>query len=385
MSSLGDYDDTKRVLVESVCGWAQSNLAPSVKDRDASGEFDRALYERLGCELGIFGVTLPESLNGAGLDVSATIAVIEALSMTDPGMAMSYLSHELLFSHQLYWTWQAIGEEVPARHADILKRHVLGGMAMTEPNAGTDVLGMRTTAVETEDGYRLDGVKQWITNGPDGDAFLVYARTGEDRRAISLFLVTSDCAGFDRTPCDEKMGMRTSSTGVLVFQDCHIPKDSLVGRLNDGLRPMLRNLTVERLGLAAQSCGIAQSCFDVMRAYSTQRIAFGKQIVEFGQIQKMLSESYATCRAMHAILYEGVREILSGRREASVTADAVKLFCSSAGERVSRDAVQMLGANGYSSAYPVERLHRDSILLSIGGGTNEALQKNISRLLTRSA
>lgn len=383
MCSRREQDDMKRVLVESVRGWASGNLAPSVKARDAAGMFDRSLYMRLGSELGLFGVTLPEALDGAGLDVSTTIAVIEALSMTDPGIAMSYLSQELLFSHQLYWTWQASGEAMPERHAEILKHHVLGGMAMTEPNAGTDVLGMRTTAVETSDGYRIDGVKQWITNGPDGDAFLVYARTGETRRAISLFLVTADSPGFERSPCDEKMGMRTSSTGVLMFQDCRIPRDALVGKLHEGLRPMLRNLAVERLGLAAQSCGIARACFDIMRAYSAQRMAFGKPIAEFGQVQKMLSESYSVCRAMHALLEEGVSEILSGSSDASVTADAVKLFCASAGERVSRDAVQVLGANGYSSAYPVERLHRDSILLSIGGGTNEALQKNLSRLLTR--
>lgn len=383
MCSRHEQDEVKRVLVESVCGWARENLGPSVKARDAAGMFDRSLYMRLGSELGLFGVTLPEALDGAGLDVSVTIAVIEALSMTDPGIAMSYLSQELLFSHQLYWTWQACGDAMPERHAALLKHHVLGGMAMTEPNAGTDVLGMRTTAVETSDGYRIDGVKQWITNGPEGDAFLVYARTGEARRAISLFLVTADCPGLERSPCDEKMGMRTSSTGVLMFQDCRIPRDALVGKLHEGLRPMLRNLAVERLGLAAQSCGIARACFEIMRGYSAQRMAFGRPIAEFGQIQRMLSESYSVCRAMHALLEEGVSEILSGSSDASVTADAVKLFCASSGERVSRDAVQVLGANGYSSAYPVERLHRDSILLSIGGGTNEALQKNLSRLLTR--
>lgn len=385
MSSRVEMEETCRILVESVSGWAEANLVPSVTARDAAGKFDRALYMRLGSELGLFGVTLPESLGGCGLDVSATIAVIEALSKSDPGMAMSYLSHELLFAHQLYWTWAGYGDALPLRHADVLKRHVLGGMAMTEPNAGTDVLGMCTKAEATEDGYRIDGVKQWITNGPVGDAFLVYARTGEDRRAISLFLVTSDCPGFARASCDEKMGMRTSSTGVLMFQNCRVPRDALVGRLHEGLRPMLRNLAVERLGLAAQSCGIAWACFEVMRDYSVHRKAFGRSIAEFGQIQKMLSESYAQCRAMRALLQEGVREILDGSRDATVTADAVKLFCASSGERVSRDAIQVLGANGYSSAYPVERLHRDSILLSIGGGTNEALQKNLSRLVTRSS
>jgi isovaleryl-CoA dehydrogenase len=256
-------------------------------------------------------------------------------------------------------------------------------MAMTEPDAGTDVLGMKTTAVAAEDGFILNGIKQWITNGPIGRYFLVYARTGEGRRDISLFLVEAGIEGFSAASCGEKMGMRSSPTGILTFQDCHLPADACVGRLHEGLRPMLRNLGVERLGLAAQSIGIAGTCLSVMKDYARSRFAFGHPIAEFGQVQSMIATSYAKYKAMKGMMAQTVSAFLEHSPEASIDADATKLFCAGAGEEISRMAIQVLGANGYSAAYPVERLHRDAVLLSIGGGTNEALQKNMTRLLTR--
>ncbi len=378
-----DFDDTHRELFHTVQAWAKKTLAPGAAERDRDASFDEALYRRLDTELGLMNITLPESLGGSELDVAATILAIEALSEQDPGIAMSYLSQELLFAHQLYWSWHFSGRNMPERHKTILKNKWISGMAMTEPNAGTDVLGMSTTASRTEDGFVLNGVKQWITNAPVGKAFLVYARTGEARRDISLFMVEAGIPGFSCSECEHKMGMRSSPTGILTFQDCRIPETSLVAEFNGGLVPMIRNLAIERLGLAAQSCGIASTCFEEMRRYAIERHAFGKSIVEFGQIQRLLSESYASLLAMHTMLYTTIRQVMDNDPESSVNADAVKLFCATAAETISRNAIQILGANGYSTAYPVERLHRDSVLLSIGGGTNEALQKNISRQLIR--
>ena len=383
MFSRLSFGEIHESLKSSVRGWSHAHLMPGAAERDRASGFDEALYRRLDTELGIMNITLPESLGGAGLDIAATILVIGCLSECDPGMAMSYLSQELLFSHQLYWSWQNSGQEMPARHADILKEKALSGMAMTEPDAGTDVLGMRTTAVPDEKGFILNGSKQWITNGPVGRYFLVYARTGEDRRDISLFLADSRTPGFSRSSCEEKMGMRSSPTGILTFDHCVLPPDSCVGGLHNGLTPMLRNLGVERLGLAAQSLGIARTCLETMHGYVTTRQAFQKPIVEFGQVQRMLSLSYTKYQAMKAMLTASLWEMLENSPRASLDSDATKLFCAEGGEEISRMAVQCLGANGYSSAYPVERLHRDAILLSIGGGTNEALQKNISRLLAK--
>lgn len=381
MSLHLNFGDIHTSLAESVRGWAHANWDPGAAQRDEESRFDETLYRRLDTDLGIMNITLPEELGGSNLDVAATILVIEALSESDPGMAMSYLSQELLFAHQLYGTWHALNRPVPEEHAQILRNKWISGMAMTEPGAGTDVLGMTTRAVPCDGGFRLNGVKQWITNGPNGRVFLVYARTGEDRRAVSLFVVMGDTPGLTRSECDHKMGMRSSPTGILTFQDCFVPESALVGGLHEGLRPMIRNLAAERLGLAAQSCGIARTCFETMKTYAAGRRAFGKSIAEFGQIQRMIAESYALCRAMRATLCDAVWELLENQGRASESADAAKLFCSTAAETVGRNAIQVLGANGYSRAYPVERLYRDAVLLSIGGGTNEALQKNITRQL----
>lgn len=383
MSSRLDFSDIHSELFQSVYGWAQKNLMPGAAERDRTATFDPRLYKKLDSDLGIMNITLPESLDGANLDIAATILAIEALSTADPGIAISYLSQELLFTHQLYWTWAAENREIPLEHARILKQKPISGMAMTEPDAGTDVLGMKTRADITDDGFILNGVKQWITNGTIADAMLVYARTGNDRRDISLFVIDTHTDGLTRTPCDEKMGMRSSPTGILTFQNCKIPQSALVGSLHLGLKPMIRNLAVERLGLAAQSCGIAAACLDIMKTYAEQRQAFGKPIAQFGQIQAHIANSYANLHAMRAFLYETVWKLLDNTPDASTAADAVKLFCAKSAETISRNAIQILGANGYSAAYPVERLHRDAILLSIGGGTNEALEKNITRLLTR--
>lgn len=370
-------------LRESVRGWSERNLMPSAADRDQRSYFDESLYRQLDTELGIMNMTLPETLGGTDLNIDATLIAIESLSEFDPGIAISYLSQELLFSHQLYQTWKHSGEDIPARHADILKQKALSGMAMTEPDAGTDVLGMRTTATQNDDGFMLNGVKQWITNGTVGRYFLVYARTGEQRRDISLFLVDAETQGLTRSSCGEKMGMRSSPTGILTFQNCKIPLDSCVGQYHEGLRPMLRNLGAERLGLAAQSVGIANTCMRIMREYAGSRRAFDHPIADFGQIQSMLAMSYAKLKAMKSLLHDTTQAYIDQLPDASMDADATKLFCAIGGEEISRMAIQVLGANGYSAAYPVERLHRDAVLLSIGGGTNEALEKNITRLLMK--
>ncbi len=382
MSSRFDKSEIHVTLRETVRAWARANLEPQAGARDAEGRFDAALFDRLNTELGVTGMTLPENLGGAGLDEAATVIVIEALAEVDPAFSMSYLAQELLFTHQLYRTWSANGSTIPPRHAKLLQKRPLAGMAMTEPDAGTDVLGMHTTAERLEDGsFMMNGSKMWITNAPVGDAFLVYARTGEGRRDLSLFLVESSCPGLVRGLPEEKMGMRSSPTGALTFDHCHLPADALVGELNHGLRPMLRNLAIERLGLAAESCGLAHTCLQIMKKYMRERHAFGKPIADFGQIQRLISECYAKFSACRCFLYNTLEALLDGEPSASLDADAVKLACTEMGEFVSRTAIQVLGANGYSKGYPVERLHRDAILLSIGGGTNEALQKNISRLL----
>ena len=253
-------------------------------------------------------------------------------------------------------------------------------MALTEPGGGTDVSGMQCNAVRVSGGdYVLNGEKSWITNAPVGDYFLLFARTGEGRRDISLFLVGGEMAGFRRGSAEEKMGMRSSPTGSLILEDCVVSAECLVGDVNGAFGLLLEHLSVERLGLAAMSCGIALECVHIMSGYASERVAFGKSLDRFGQIQRYLARSGSRLCAARNFLYQvaGYERDIKGF---GYYCDAVKLFASEVGEEVSRAGIQILGANGYSRDYGVERGHRDSILLSIGGGTSEALEKNMSRL-----
>lgn len=285
------------------------------------------------------------------------------------------MAHEVLFVNNFYHSSNA------AQRAKYLSKVIsgewIGGMGMTEPGAGTDVLGMRTIAVKKGDKYVLNGSKQYITNGNVGSVFLVYAKMNKDSKRTTSFLVESSFPGFSVGKKEEKMGMRSSPTTQLIFEDCEVPVENLVGQEDGALVHMMRNLEIERVTLAAQSLGIAKRCVDVMADYTIRhREAFGKKLSEFGQIQKLLAESYADYQAARALVYQVASGIHPENRN-SLGAASAKLVATQMAERVSRNAIQALGGYGYCREYPVERLHRDSILLSIGGGTNEAMQKNI--------
>jgi len=260
-------------------------------------------------------------------------------------------------------------------------------MCMTEPEAGTDVLGMRTTARRDGDDYVIDGRKTFITNGAVddhtlGDIFLVYARTGE--RSISTLVVEKDTPGFSLGQCwKEKLGVRASLTAELVFDGCRVPADNLLGAEGASMLHMMRNLELERLTLAAMSLGIAQRCVRVMVDYANQRKAFGVPIREFGQIQRHIAESYAEYKAARCFVYETARRLDLDRHGNRVDADATKLFAAHVGKVVADRAIQVLGGYGYMGEYVVERLWRDAKLLEIGGGTLEAHQKNIAKDLAR--
>jgi isovaleryl-CoA dehydrogenase len=263
----------------------------------------------------------------------------------------------------------------------------IGGMCMTEPEAGTDVLGMRTTARRDGDAYVIDGRKTFITNGAVddhtlGDIFLVYARTGE--RSISTLVVEKDTPGFSLGQCwKDKLGMRASMTAELVFDGCRVPADHLLGAEGESLLHMMRNLELERLTLAAMSLGIARRCLHVMIGYANERKAFGVPIREFGQIQRHIADSYAEYKAARCYVYETARRLDLDRHGNRVDADGTKLFAARVGKEVADRAIQVLGGYGYMGEYVVERLWRDAKLLEIGGGTLEAHQKNLAKDLAR--
>ena len=372
--------ETHRAIRNMVRQVGAAELEPHAAEYDATENFNEQLFRRLGHELNLFGITVPEADGGVGLDAVASVIVCEELSRFDPGFALSYLAHEMLFVNNFY---HCANDEQRARFLpDVISGKRIAGMAMTEPWAGTDVLGMRTVAEKRGNRYVLTGTKQFITNGSVGDIFLVYAKLDPKERAISAFIVEKGKKGFSVGRKEQKMGMRASPTTQLIFDEFEVPAENLIGEENGALIHMMRNLEIERVTLAAQSVGIALRCLDEMVSYGNDRKAFGHNLSFFGQIQQHVAESHAETHAGRAYLYDVAQRINPESRE-SLGAAGVKLFCTQMAERVARRAIQVLGGYGYTREYPVERFLRDAILLSIGGGTNEAMQKNIVKDLSR--
>jgi len=265
----------------------------------------------------------------------------------------------------------------------------IGGMCMSEPGAGTDVLGMKTTAKKDGDDYVINGAKMWITNGTvdgvgTGDCYLVYAKTGETKADVSLFLVEKGMPGFSLgQKIHDKCGMRASMTAELVFQDVRVPAANLVGKENGALMCMMRNLQIERIVLAAMSLGIARRCVEEMNRYAKDRKAFGSSLNSFGQMQRLMAESYAEYMAGRAYVYNTAGNLALDSTGDGLDADGVKLYCGPMAKNVADRAMQLMGGYGYVGEYNVERLWRDSKLLEIGGGTNESHHKNMVRDLSR--
>jgi isovaleryl-CoA dehydrogenase len=373
--------DEHRQLRDTLRRFVREELEPQAAGHDEREEFNLALFRRLGTEMGLFGLTVSAEEGGGGLDPVATVIVMEEMSRADPGFALSYLAHEVLFVHNFFNSGNA---DQRARYLNnVVSGEWIAGMAMTEPEVGTDVLGMRTLAVRKGDRYVLNGTKQFITNGPYGQLFLVYAKTDPKKKDISAFLVESSYTGFSVGKKESKLGMRASPTSCLVFEDMEVPAENLLGEEGRATVHMMRNLEIERVTLAAQSVGIALRCVEEMGRYAVaQRKSFGKALIEHGQIQRLVGDSYAETEAARALVYHVAHQIDPQARR-SLGAAAAKLFAPTVGEHVARAAIQVLGGYGYCRDYPVERMLRDAILLSIGGGTNEAMQKNIARDLMR--
>lgn len=363
------------MLREMVRDFTEREVEPQADHQDAVGRLNVPLFRKLG-ELGLLGITVPAEDGGAGMDATAAVIVHHELSRSDPGFCLAYLAHAVLFVNNFYHCSNAAQREkyLPK----VLSGEWVAGMGMTEPAVGTDVLNMKTTAVCDGDHYVLNGRKMFVTNGPEGDVFLVYAKT-ESR--ISAFVVDTACPGFSKGQVIKKMGMRASSMCELIFEDCRVPVENLLGVEGEGLTHMMRNLEIERLALAAQSLGIADRCLDIMIAYADERHAFGKPINRFGQIQRYISEAYARTEAARCLVYHVARKIGPDRRN-RIGSDAAKLFAAQVGKWVADSAMQVLGGYGYCREYKVERFLRDAKLLEIGGGTLESHQKNLTKDLT---
>lgn len=367
--------------------FAEREVEPQALESDKTETFNLELFRKVG-ELGLLGITAQERFGGAEMDPVAACIVHEELSAVDPGFTLAYLAHTLLFVNNLAFNGSDSQREkyLPAACDG---RHV-GGMCMSEPDAGTDVLGMRTTARKEGDTYILNGAKMWITNGAIaegelGDIFLVYARMeGAGRNELSMFIVEKGFEGFALgQKIEDKLGMRASCTAEVVFDDCRVPAENLVGEEGTALMHMMRNLEVERLGLAAMSLGIARRSVEIMNAYAKERKSFGEPLNRFGQIQRHIAESYAEYMAGRFYTYGFAARMSLEKPGQRLDSDGVKLYCSTMGKNVADRAIQVLGGYGYCGEYRVERLWRDAKLLEIGGGTVEAHHKNMTRELAR--
>ncbi|HTL12816.1 MAG TPA: acyl-CoA dehydrogenase family protein, partial [Bdellovibrionota bacterium] len=362
---------------------------PQAAASDRTERFNLPLFRKLG-ELGLLGVTVPESHGGSGMDAVAAVIAHEEISASDPGLGLAYLAHSMLCTNNLNVNG---GDEMRKRVLPKLcSGEWVGAMAMSEPSVGTDALAMQTKAVRKNGEYILNGRKMWITNGAvdeEGtpcDCVLVYARTGgEDRRPeISTFLVEKTMPGFSvGQKIHDKLGMRASPTAELVFENCRVPESARLGAEGESVMHMMRNLEIERLTLAAQSLGIARRSIEIMNRYASERTSFGRPLRDFGQIQSHLASSYAEFRACRSYVYDVARHLELNREGNRLDSDGVKLVSSTMAKRVADRAIQVLGGYGYVGEYVVERLWRDAKLLEIGGGTLEAHQKNMTRELSK--
>jgi isovaleryl-CoA dehydrogenase len=379
-----------KMIRETVRAFVEAEVEPQAHEFDRQEKFNLTLFRKLG-DLGLLGLTVPEVYGGTGMDAVAAVIAHEELSASDPGFALAYLAHSMLFVNNL--AVNGNDEQKKKYLPGVSSGELIGCMAMSEPAVGTDVLGLETTAVKTADGYIINGQKMWITNGciddegTPADLVWLYAKTGEKngKPQLSTFLIEKGTPGYQvGQKIRDKTGMRASNTAELVFDNCKVPFSALVGGEGESVHHMMRNLEIERLTLAAMSLGIARRSLEIMNRYANERQAFGKPLSHFGQIQRHIGESWAEYRACRAYVYETARRMDISSNSGRLDSDGVKLITTTLAKNIADRGIQVLGGYGYVGEYIVERLWRDAKLLEIGGGTLEAHQKNITRDLAKS-
>jgi len=375
MDFLYNPTETHSMLRDSISKFAKEKVKPQAREQDALGKLNRTLFNELG-ELGAFGVTIPEKDGGLGLDATAACIIHHELSRYDVGFCLAYLAHSMLFVNNFYY---AANDAQRAKWlAPTITGEKLAAMGMSEPGAGTDVLGMRTTAEKKGAKYIINGGKTWITNGTDADVFLVYAKV---EGKITSFVLEKGMPGFTTGAKIDKCGMRGSEMCPLYFDNVEVPAENMLGAEGKGVVHMMRNLEIERVTLAAMACGIAEESVELMTQYAKDRVAFGTPINQFGQIQRYIADGFAQTEAAKALTYAVARNCAPGTQN-RIGTDAAKLFATPAAKKIADDAMQVMGGMGYTKDMPVERLWRDAKLLEIGGGTLEAHQKNLCKDLT---
>ena len=365
------------MLRHSVRGFAGAEIAPRAAEIDRADRFPRDLWPQMGA-LGLLGITVEEEWGGTGMGYLAHVVAMEEISRASASVGLSYGAHSNLCVNQI----RRNGTAAQKRRylPKLISGEHVGALAMSEPGAGSDVVGMTTRAEKRKDRFILNGRKMWITNGPQAETLIVYAKTdpAAGPRGISAFVVEKGMKGFSAAPKLDKLGMRGSPTSELVFEDCEVPDENLVGALNTGVNVLMSGLDFERAVLAAGPLGIMQSCLDVVIPYLHERKQFGQPIGEFQLMQGKLADMYTSLSASRAYVYAVARACDSGRVTRRDAAGAI-LYAAEAATQMALQAIQALGGNGYTNDSPTGRLLRDAKLYEIGAGTSEIRRMLIGR------
>ena len=373
---LGEDVDALR---DTVAGFARDKIAPRADEIDRSNTFPRDLWPQMGA-LGLHGITVAEEYGGSGLGYLAHCVAVEEVSRASGAVGLSYGAHSNLCINQIHRNGNA------AQKSRYLPKLVsgehVGALAMSEPGAGSDVVSMRTRADKQGDRYVLNGNKMWITNGPVADTFVIYAKTDATAgaRGITAFLVEKGFKGFSQAQKLDKLGMRGSDTCELVFEDCEVPEENVLGAVGNGVNVLMSGLDYERVVLSAGPLGIMQAAVDIVLPYVHERKQFGHPIGHFQLVQGKLADMYVTMNACKAYVYAVARACDAGKTTREDAAGAI-LYAAEKATQVALDAIQLLGGNGYINDYPTGRLLRDAKLYEIGAGTSEIRRMLIGREL----
>jgi isovaleryl-CoA dehydrogenase len=373
------FTDEEKEL-QNVCrDFAQKELAPKAEHHDEEESFNLAAFKKMG-ELGILGITADPKYGGAGLGATAATIVMEEFGKACAGSTLSYLAHSILCVNNIQ---NNASEEQKEKYLPkLITGEHIGCMGMSEPEFGSDAVGIQTKARKDGDFYVMNGTKMWITNAQYADVAYVYTRTGDERKNLSTFIVEKGTPGFSVGKPIHKMGMRSSPTGELVFENAKVPSKQLVGKEGDSIYHMMKNLDIERITISGISLGIAQACVDQCIKYSMERKQFGKNIGNFQLIQKMIAEMATETEMMRSFLYSTARQYDNGVTGPSVAA-MVKLALPKMATKIALDAIQLHGGYGYSREFPLERMMRDNKLNEIGAGTNEVMIMIIAKNLLK--
>ncbi len=371
---LGDDLDALR---HSVQGFAQDRIAPRAETIDRSNAFPRDLWPEMG-KLGLLGITVEEELGGAGLGYLAHCVAMEEVSRASAAVGLSYGAHSNLCVNQIRRT----GTEAQKRRylPKLISGEHVGALAMSETGSGSDVVSMRTRAEKRGDKYILNGSKMWITNGPVSETFVIYAKTdpAAGARGITAFIVERDFPGFSTAQKLDKLGMRGSDTSELVFEDCEVPAENVLGSVGGGVNVLMSGLDYERVVLAAGPIGIMQACMDIVLPYVHDRKQFGQPIGQFQIMQAKVADMYVGMNAAKAYVYAVARACDDGRVTREDAAGAI-LYAAEKATWMALEAIQCLGGNGYINDFPTGRLLRDAKLYEIGAGTSEIRRMLIGR------